>query len=159
MNYYHKIFSPVDETDFKNYRRVSLLKKEFLEQLENKKLKKLVDGLEKLKDWCNSVKQFRNPAAHNIPLFVPIATFTENDWKLHEDLDARAAELINSGKYEEGMDLVHQSYNVGTHYPIFITQFPKKQIYNLTEKVNEDHTKWLELVLVVFEFGFEVNGG
>lgn len=157
LTYHHSLINSINENDFNQQRLAQLTGNNFILELRKKNLQKLADELLLMGDWCKSVKRFRNPAAHNIPLYVPHTIFSERDAKKHKELDRDAAELIKDGKREEGMNLFFESYNLGKHYPVFITEFPQKKIYELPKKINEDHENWLKIIEIVFKFGFGIK--
>lgn len=95
--------------------------------------------------WYRSVKKFRNPAAHNIPLFVPRSILTEDDAEQYRKLNIEAAELMREGKYNEGSNKMYESFKVGKHYPVFITEFPENKIFYLPKQINEDHENWIKI--------------
>jgi hypothetical protein len=100
------------------------------------------------------MRQFRDPAAHRIPLLVPHSVYSEEDVKKAQELDEAAAQLIRQRERKEGMNLAHQSYQLGKHIPIFISENPEIKRYDLARQVNLDHANWLRIVEVVLQIGF-----
>jgi hypothetical protein len=157
LTYQFELISLIDEKDFNQQRIVKLFDSKFLQKLKKKKLNTLAEELHKSANWYQSVKRFRNPAAHSIPLYVPYTIFTEDDVKKWKEMDKKAAKLIKNGKLEEGTNLLIESYNLGSHYPVFLTESSQLKIHILAKQINDDHENFLKVVLAIFTFGFIDN--
>jgi hypothetical protein len=155
LTYQHDLIDNIDEDNVKHRRFVQLLGDKFLARLRQKHFNQLSDELEPFRDWYQDVRQFRDPAAHRIPLNVPISVYSEDDAKRYQSLDEEAAELIKAGKHDKGMALVRKSHRLGKYMPIFISEAPKLQFYDLAGRVDLDHGNWLQVVEVVFREGFQ----
>jgi hypothetical protein len=153
---YHQnlLTTNVDENDKKHRRFAHLVGEKFLEALQQKQLHQLVSGVKSLRDWYWEVREFRDPAAHRIPLLVPTAVFSETDVRQYQDLDKEAADLISNGEWRKGMNLLRQSHQLGEYMPIFISETVDIKLYDLAGRVDQDHENWLTISRLVFEFGF-----
>lgn len=157
LTYHHNLIDSIDEDDSNQYRFVQLTGTKFIRKLRKENLQELADKLSSMDKWCKSVKKFRNPAAHNIPLYVPPSVLSGDDLDKHKELNSKAAELIKDEKDYEGASLIYEAFRLGKHYPIFITELPQIEIYELPKNINEDHENWLKVTQTVFQFGFGAN--
>jgi hypothetical protein len=137
--YHHSLINNIDEDEPKHRRFAQHLGKDFLAEIRKKHLDQLSDGLETFRDWYWDMREFRDPAAHRIPLSVPRSVHSEEDVKEYYRLDKEAAELIAQGEEARGMDLIHQSYRLGKHMPIFVSETSKIKLYDLAGRINLDH--------------------
>ena len=78
--------------------------------------------------------------------------FDEEDVKRHKEIDKEAGELISSGRFEEGMVHLMTQDALGTHFPVFVSENPEIQMYDLRVKMAQDHSRWLEVVTPVGEW-------
>lgn len=154
LTYQHKLIDNIDEDNPKHRKFVQLLGKNFLARLRQNNLEPLSDALEPFSDWYQDVRQFRDPAAHRVPLNVPSSVYSEDDVKRYQRLDNEAAQLIEQGERDRGRELIHQSHQLGKYMPIFISEAPKIQFYDLAGRVDHDHKNWLQIVETVFRAGF-----
>jgi hypothetical protein len=154
LAYQHKLMDEIDEDNLKHRRLAQLVSKDFLRLLRQNNLESLCTMLEPVQAWYWDIREFRDPAAHRIPLNVPSAICSEDDIQRAKELDEQAAALISGGEWESGVDLMHQSYRVGQHVPVFIAEAPKIQVYDLAGRIDHDHGIWLEVVNNVLQEGF-----
>jgi hypothetical protein len=154
LTYQYSLVEDVDENNWKHRKFVQLLDKNFLDQLRQSNLEQLDKELQPFRDWYWDMRQFRDPAAHRIPLLVSHSVYSEEDVKKAQELDEAAAQLIRQGEWKDGMNLLRQSDQLGKHIPIFISEKPEIQCYDLARQVNFDHANWLRIVEVVLRIGF-----
>lgn len=154
VTYHHNLINNIDEDNLKHRRFAQLLGKEFLAALHRSRLDQLSAEIEPYRDWYWEMRDFRDPAAHRIPLFVPPSVYSEDDMKESQRLDSEAAELISKGEWDEGMNLLRKSYRLGKHMPIFISETSEVKPYDLAGRVDDDHQNWLKIVGAVFRLGF-----
>ncbi|MEK6304643.1 MAG: hypothetical protein AABO41_28500 [Acidobacteriota bacterium] len=76
LTYHHNLIPNVNEADLKHRRFAQLLTKAFLIELRQNNLDPLADALEPFRDWYQDMREFRDPAAHRIPLRVPPSVWT-----------------------------------------------------------------------------------
>ncbi len=158
LTYYHNLRDQINEDNGKHRTFANLLGNSFLQKLCEENLQELSTKLSSMKDWATDVKNFRDPAAHRIPLYVPPATYLPGDIQQRNDLDNKASELIKNGKYEEGANLTYEIEKLGTHIPIFFSEFPKtKTSYEIAKQINKDHQSWLDLVEICLDIGFKIK--
>jgi hypothetical protein len=152
--YQYTLVEDVDENKQKHREIAQIFGNKFLVKLREKNLEQLDKELQPFRDWYRDMRQFRDPAAHRIPLLVPYSVYSEEDVKKAQELDEAAAQLIRQRERKEGMNLAHQSYQLGKHIPIFISENPEIQPYDLARQVNLDHANWLRIVEIVLRIGF-----
>ncbi len=154
LAYQHGLIDKIDENNGEHRKLIGLVKADFLKLLRKHNLESLCTLLKPAHAWYKDIREFRDPAAHRIPLYVPPAVWSEEDAKRAQELDEQAAVLIAEGERESGADLMHQSHNVGQHLPVFIAEVPKIQVYDLAGRIDRDHELWLEVVNNVLQKGF-----
>lgn len=157
LAYQHKLMNEINEDEPKHRRLAQLVDKNFLKLLRQNDLESLSTLLEPVQKWYRDIRKFRDPAAHRIPLYVPPAICSENDVQRVKELDEQAAVLISEGEWKSGVDLMHQSYKVGQHEPVFMAEVPKTRDYELAKQIAHDHGKWLEVVNNVLQEGFRAR--
>lgn len=157
LAYQHNLMNEIDEDNSGHRRLAQLVNRDFLNLLRENNLESLCTLLEPIQAWYWDVRKFRDPGAHRIPLIVPRSVGSEDDEQRAKELDEQAAELISSGNWESGVDLQQQSFNVGQHKPVFITEAPEIKIYDLAGRINHDHATWLEVVNNVLQEGFRAK--
>lgn len=155
LTYEHNLVDDTDEDNKQHRQFAQLLGKKFLCRLRQNHLEKLSDKLQPFQDWYWDMRKLRDPAAHRVPLFVPHSVYSEDDVKLAQKLDKEAAELIRQGEQDNGMKRLYQSHKLGKHMPIFVSEAPKIQRYDLARQVDLDHGNWLQVVEVVLRVGFQ----
>ncbi|MEM7062855.1 MAG: hypothetical protein AAF572_06800 [Cyanobacteria bacterium P01_B01_bin.77] len=154
LAYQHNLIKDIDKDNSKHRRLAQLVSKDFLKLLQEHRVGALHTMLEPLQKWYWDIREFRDPFAHRIPLYVPPAVCTEDDEQRAEEWDKQAAELMAAGEWESGRSLMYQSLNVGQHLPVFIAEVLKIQIYDLAGRIDDDHGIWLGVVDNVLQEGF-----
>jgi hypothetical protein len=155
---YQCLVENVDENKPKHREIAQLFGNKFLAKLRERNLEQLDKELQPFRDWYWDMRKFRDPAAHRIPLLVSHSVYSEEDVKKAQELDEAAAQLIRQGEWKDGMNLLRQSDQLGKHIPIFISENPEIQCYDLAGRVNLDHANWLRIVKVVLRIGFSGLG-
>jgi hypothetical protein len=154
LAYQYNLIDGINENFPKHRQKVQLINTKFFSLLKEKNLGSLCIRLEKSREWYKNIREFRDPFAHRIPLFVLHAVLSEEDVQQIKKLDEQAALLIEKGDYIGGKDLLRQSYSLGKHIPVFTTESQEIQLYNLIGRVNLDHEEWLKVVRSVLREGF-----
>jgi hypothetical protein len=154
LTYQYSLVDDVDENKPKHREIAQLFGNKFLAKLRERNLEQLDKELQPFRDWYWDMRQFRDPAAHRIPLLVSHSVYSEEDVKKAQEHDEAAAQLMRQGKWKDGMNRLHQSDRLGKHRPIFISENPEIQCYDLARQVNLDHANWLRIVEVVLRIGF-----
>lgn len=155
LAYQHKMVDGIDEGNRKHQRIVQLVGNDFLKLLREKNLEVLGDLLISMQDWYWDIRKFRDPFAHRIPLLVPHSIYSDSDAVAAQEMDSRASEFISNGEWRKGMDLLHQSFSLGKHVPVFIAEGLEMQLYDLASRIDQDHEMWLNIVNAVFKEGFK----
>ena len=154
LTYHHNLLENIDENNIEHRKFTQLLGKKFLQNLRQKSLKQLADELELCSSWYKEVKEFRDPAAHRIPLSIPHAVYSEEDVEKRNVLDKKSAELFSKGLYDEGMNFMRQIEQLGKQMPEFISENSKIERYDISGRINLDHENWDKVVKSVFQLGF-----
>jgi hypothetical protein len=152
--YHHSLWIPIDENNWKQRRNVHLMGREFLEAISAKGLANLSQRLCSLKDWYREMKEFRDPAAHRIPILVPRAIYSESDIQEMHRLDCVSVNAIEKGDRDEERAAFHKSNSLGRQMPVFISESTSVQLYDLAGRINQDHVNWHEIVDAFLNEGF-----
>lgn len=152
--YQHALREPVDEDCHKQRRFARLLGQEFLHSLPGMGLDELRQKLEPKREWYREMKEFRDPAAHRIPILVPCSLYSEADVGEQRRLDSEAAKLFALGEHREGMATWRKINNLGQQLPVFASETSSLQIYDLAGRVNLDHGNWNALASACLSIGF-----
>ena len=152
--YQHGLRDPVNE-DCPNQRKLAqLLGPKFLNELSQNGLNDLKVELMAKRNWYKEMKEFRDPAAHRIPLLVPPSILSKEDVDEQRRLDSNAAELFAKGNYSEGMSTSRQIDRLGKQLPWFASETTSLQMYDLAGRINLDHSNWHILVSASLSHGF-----
>lgn len=157
LSHQKNLLENIDEANSKHRRRTQLVDKNFLKLLQDKGLGNLSSWLKTVSNWYWDVRNFRDPAAHRIPLYVPPSICSEKDIERANTLDAQAAEMISNDNWQQGLDMLDESRNVGEHQPVFVTDDSGIKVYDLKGQVNQDHKMLLKVIDNVFQNGFGVD--
>jgi hypothetical protein len=152
--YQHALCEPVDEHNLKQRKFAQLLGRDFLDALRDKGLNELRQLLCSKHEWYREMKEFRDPAAHRIPIIVPWSLYSEADVNEHRRLDSEATELFARGEHREGMATWRKANRLGQQLPVFASETSSLQIYDLAGRVNLDHGNWNALASACLSIGF-----
>jgi len=152
--YHHALQEEINEDDLKQRRFAQLLGREFLKAIQQRGLTSLHSKMQGFHDWYWEMREFRDPAAHRIPVLVPCSIYSEKDVVEANRLDAEAAELYAKGEYAEGMKTFRQTYQLGEQMPVFFSETTSVRMYDLAGRLNLDHANWYSIVSAVFSEGF-----
>jgi hypothetical protein len=152
--YHHSLWDPIDENDWKQRRNAQLMAREFLDAISTKGLGRLNHLLCSLKDWYWEMREFRDPAAHRIPITVPRAIYSESDIEEMQRLDSESANAIEKGDRNEARAAFHKPNSLGRQMPVFISESTSMNFYDLAARVNQDHVNWHEIVEALLDEGF-----
>lgn len=152
--YHHSLWDPIDENDWKQRRKAQLMGREFLNAISTNELDNLNRLLCSLKDWYWEMREFRDPAAHRIPITVPCAIYSESDIEEMQRLDSEAANAIEKGDRNEARAAFHESNSLGRQIPVFISESTSMHYYDLAARVNQDHVNWHRIVEAWLDEGF-----
>ncbi len=151
--YHHNLLEKIDENNFQHRKFAQILGKEFLAAFPEN-LTQLATTLKPFNDWYWEMREFRDPAAHRIPLSIPHAVYSEEDVEKRNVLDKKSAELFSKGLYDEGMNFMRQIEQLGKQMPEFISENSKIERYDISGRINLDHENWDKVVKSVFQLGF-----
>jgi hypothetical protein len=106
------------------------------------------------RNWFKEIKEFRDPAAHRIPLLVPSSILSKEDVDEQRHLDSNAAELFTKSNYSKGMSTSRQIDRLGVQLPWFASETTSLRMYDLAGRLNLDHSNWHILVSASLSHGF-----
>ena len=152
--YHHSLWAPIDENDKKQRRNAHLMNRQFLDAISAKGLANLNARLCSLKDWYWEMREFRDPAAHRIPITVPCAIYSESDIQEMQRLDSESANAIEKGDRNEARAAFQKSNSLGRQMPVFISESTSMHFYDLAARVNQDHVNWHAIVEALLDEGF-----
>lgn len=152
--YHHSLWEPIDENNPTQRKNAQLMDRKFLDAISSKGLGDLRHLLCSRKDWYWKMRQFRDPAAHRIPITVPRAIYSESDIEEMQRLDAESANAIERGDHQEARAAFYKSKSLGRQMPIFISESNSVHLYNLAAQVNHDHANWHAIVEELLDKGF-----
>jgi len=152
--YQHGFRDPVNEDCPSQRKLAQLLGPKFLNELSQNGLNEVKVELMAKRNWYKEMKEFRDPAAHRIPLLVPQSILSKEDIDEEWHLDSNAAELFSKGNYSEGMSTSRQINKLGKQLPWFASETTSLQMYDLAGRINLDHFNWHILASVSLSHGF-----
>lgn len=166
LNYELGLQDTISESSQKGNSRkfTDLFGKPFLDKLHSKN-ETIPKELDNFSLWYKDLKDFRDPAAHRIPLAFLQSTITEDDFENLMDLQKRWEELNKlfsqgdifknlekSGeKLDEALSILNEYSNVGKFSPIIITSEGSTYAVRSAEKqIEDDYKNFLEISKVIF---------
>lgn len=162
INYFFQLQNKIDEAEFDSRIYTNLFKNKFLNDLK-KHDSDLVKKIKDYEDWSKEIKQFRDPAAHRIPLQFVAGFLNEEQQEKINELEKEAEELFEMGNktnpklevedIKERTDLISQGFSklresrsIGSYVPTFISHGDdKKTIRYLPNQLGRDHSYFLLL--------------
>ena len=128
-------------------RQIGIYNKEFIMKLKIKD-KELYTNLKVYKDWYETLKTFRDPATHRMPLYCPPITISkEKDLDEHKKLNEKFSQMNYNDNPQQYMELLNEVHNIGTFQPIFIVSSEKeKSVYDLRKITNDDYKIFLAVM-------------
>lgn len=157
LAYQYALLPNLDEEDRGCRRFVGLMNPRFQEKLHQVNQGDLADALASFADWYRELRDFRDPAAHRIPLSVPHSVYSSADVVERKNLDQDAAKHFAEDEHELGMEKIFQMAGLGTYFPAFIAETENIAVYSLGPKVTEDIGSWYKISEVVFVAGFQLQ--
>jgi hypothetical protein len=146
LQFKFRIIKLIEDTNSKKRMKVNLFGKEFIKEL-NTISKEMANIITQKEEWLKDLAQFRDPAAHRIPLYVPHATLTERrqidkHQQLNDEL-VKNADKLSSAEISESYERIR---NIGKFQPIFIINSEKEmKVYNISSQITADYTNYLDL--------------
>jgi len=77
------------------------------------------------------LKGYRDARAHRIPLYIPPATWTDEDKARYERLDAEKAECIRKDEWDWIDAISNEQDGIGRPYFMFLHRFPRMKRQDL----------------------------
>ena len=163
LHYQFDIIPDCDEESGKYRNKCDLFGKEFLKVLTSKGdiFSKLATFIQGYNDWYKNLKDFRDPAAHRIPIYIPPSCITEEDVPklnaMYEEYnhfwanaDIRGVGTESFGN--ESFNKMDDIRNVGNFMPLFATSGPNGLTnFPLHETINRDQTNFLDISKYIIE--------
>jgi hypothetical protein len=124
---------------------IGLFQKKFIKYLKviDEPIGCIIQGFEK---WHTEIKDFRDPAAHRIPLYCPPGVMFDNHLDEHKAVSSKLADINYTENSAQYMTTLSEQYNIGEYQPIF-TSFQEEGddlYFHLLKTVEHDYTPfWL----------------
>ena len=159
LNYEFKLQENIIEEAGKgsSFSFTDLFGKEFSVKLKNIK-QTLTEELEKHKDWYIDLKNFRDPAAHRIPLAFVQGVITENESEKLETITSERALIYNEfskgnfSKLDEAIKIEKDYSKLGQFQPIIITaEASKYECYYASKQIDKDHNEFICVTEVIID--------
>jgi len=147
------IFSPFNEHNGKDRRRVGLFKDEFLQKIQNKKNGILYKKLQSKLEWYSQLVDLRDPLAHRIPLYVTPAILTKEQEEKYRQLAIRFKECMVIDDFEGAEKALDQQQTLGTYGGLFVNvENGEWQKYPITSQIENDLENFIEIGNAVVQF-------
>lgn len=115
--YEHQLCEPLGDDEPDAWRFVHFTGKRFRAALARVK-PPAAKSLEAFDEWLRTLKNFRDPAAHRVPLTFVGAVLTEADVEKHRAIKERGLEALQRGDIEAYGQSVFDASRVGRFFPI-----------------------------------------
>lgn len=143
--------SPVNEDSRKTRQYCDLFGREFLGDLGRTKVD-LATLIEGKREWGRNLKEFRDPAAHRIPLYIPPGVMREDDLKEFRRLNDLAAKSEAEREGRSRYEVLLEAQSLAQFEPILIAStVAGLRIYSLPGQLAYDHTTFLEVAVAVVQ--------
>ena len=107
----------------------------------------LATELEPYKEWFEIVKEFRDPAAHRIPLYCPPGIVTDKHAESYKQASEKFAAQDYSVDRTAYMEAMHEVSMVGEFKPVFVSFSERAgdNIFLLEKTLSEDYNPFWKL--------------
>lgn len=148
-------FNIIEGADEKSKKRnkVVLYHKEFLEGL--KKIDaSTVDFILQYYDWYKELKEFRDPAAHRIPLLLPHGIIFDNHKQDYDLAIKNLDKQSNNGDPRLYTEALHNFSNMGVFQPVFISfnEVGVDNWYLLLRTIEHDYENFWKTANIILSF-------
>ena len=149
----HSVFSPFNEDDPTDRRKVGLFKRGFLGQIQNMKDGILHQALQSKLDWYHQLADLRDPLAHRIPLYVTPAILTEEEGEEYGQLKIQFHECMVKDDFEGAEKALDQQQALGAYGGLFVNvENGAWQTYPITSQIEKDLENFIEIGNAVVHF-------
>lgn len=137
--------SPADENNPKTRRYCDLLGRDFLSDLKQKDAN-LAGVVEGRLGWGINLKEFRDPAAHRIPLYIPPGVMAGQDLDKFKRLDDLASKSEEERGGRSRYEILMEARSLARFEPVLVasTAAGLRQ-YSLPGQLAQDHKTFLEI--------------
>ncbi|CED59232.1 Putative uncharacterized protein [Moritella viscosa] len=151
IQYEFDVISGATEKNNKKH-DISLFKKKFRKGL-NKYNPEIITEVYKFETWFNDIKNFRDPAAHRMPLCCPANVIGPEHKKELDNAQEKFRKQNYSKDRDAYMNAQREMSKVGSFQPIFlhISGEEGEQIYPLSRTINEDYEPFWGLSYAILE--------
>ena len=140
-------------TEDKNRNKCGLFKEDFLGSLNSRNLE-LMNLFGQYKNWAKRLTDFRDPAAHRIPIYVPPSVITTQ-----EQIDKFSSVLDQSNissSFEIGDKPISEIYQeaqaVGNFEPLMVLSSTQGLlIYSIDRQIRSDHDIYLTIAKAIVD--------
>jgi hypothetical protein len=150
LQYEWQLLASITEYGGHGRQKCNLFGQQFLFILKSKH-SELATVLDQHSNWAKELAQFRDPAAHRVPIYVPPSVITAQ-----EQVDKfRHIETQADGDLSERGDwpiseIYHEAQSVADFMPVMIISTPQGLgIRSISEQVRSDHDKYLTIARAI----------
>lgn len=145
------LFPDIDERSQKRS-KISLSGKSFISAISDRH-DKLRRRLKSSTGWASNFKNFRDPAAHRIPLYIPPGVITsEEQLAKFKRLDTRSGLSKRELKGRRRIEIMEEARNVANYKPVFTVDVDDKiTTYDLPKQLLYDHRQYLHLSRIILK--------
>ena len=155
MNYEFGLISTATEDGGPERLKIRLFHKAFWNALVQQR-PKLAEQLEEFRAWHNDLSELRDPGAHRIPIYPIPGVMDSRTGAEAERLYIEGTALMSTGAIDEGMELLHQGYNLGTYQPLIaLSHHGRTEFRDLLVELRRDEEQFVEISSRVLRALFE----
>ena len=125
----------------------------------------MTKGLDNFSSWYKGLKDYRDPAAHRIPLAFLQSTISEDDIEYLIDINKRweginkifsERDIFNdleksNNKLDEALAILNEYSRVGKFSPIIVTsEGSSYAVRSAEEQIEDDYKNFLEIAKIIF---------
>lgn len=152
LNYELGLFSDIDESTGRGQNRINLFESRYRRAVgeKNDTLKQLLD---ENNSWERSLKRWRDPAGHRVPLFVPGSVLTsEKEMQEFQRLDDLSGKEEHELQGRRRIEIILEARKVGTFLPMFWVEdcAGEPKPHSIPDQVGNDHEHFLTVSEAVF---------
>jgi hypothetical protein len=98
------------------------------------------------------MKEFRDPAAHRMPLYCPPGVMLDDHQKEYKKATENLSKQKYSDENDDYMNALREQSNIGSFFPIFIGSSEIEiKIYPIDKTLFEDYSPFWELSIIVLD--------
>jgi hypothetical protein len=107
-------------------------------------------------EWYEELAEMRDPGAHRIPIYPIPGVMDSTTAAEAERLYTEGTALMEAGSWDEGMELIHQGYNLGSYQPwIALSHNGRIELRNLLVEVRRDEEQFVHISNIILRALFK----